>query len=220
MKRVIPVLTFLGASLVALTTLAQPPDDRSEKADRPRGPEMRERLLKEFDKDGDGKLSEEERETAREAMRERFRRWRDEAGPRDDDAKGKKGGRRPDGERRRHGPEGGPPNPDALFDRFDEDDNDALSRDEFKKLADFVRHHRHGPPGGPPGPPPRGPRFDFRGPDGPPPRDGGEFRRRRRPDGPPGPGGPPGPPPRDESRGDDPAPPADGPADADPDEAI
>ena len=41
----------------------------------------------------------------------------------------------------------GPPNPERLFNRFDENKDESLSRDEFKKLTDFVREHR---PMGPP----------------------------------------------------------------------
>ena len=199
--------TMAVAGLMALPALAQPPEDGGKKGDRPSREEMRERMIKEFDKDGDGKLSDEEREKAREAMRERFGRRGAEGrpgrdgGPRGEYGKGKKGDRGPDG--RRGGPGDGPrpPHFERLFDRFDEDKNDALSRKEFKKLAEFVREHRPGPPGGPR----RGPRFDGRGPDGPP-RDGEGFRRRPRSDGEHGadrPGRPRGDKPKDDSDSDD-----------------
>ena len=75
---------------------------------------------------------------------------------------------------------GGPPlpPPEELFKKFDADNNDSLSHDEFMKLAEFVKEHHPPVPPGPPGPP----RFGGRGPDGPPPRDRPrDFRR----DGPP-----------------------------------
>jgi len=200
--------------LMALPALAQPPENDGEKGDRPRRAEMRERMLKEFDKDGDGRLNDEERQTARDTMRERFGRRgpdgeRDRKGePRAKDRKGKKGDRGPHGPRDFRGPGGGPP-PEMLkrlFNRFDEDENDSLSRDEFAKLAEFLHHHRHHRPGPPSAGPPRGPRFDDRGPDGPPPG-GEEFRRRHRPEGPPGPpprpGDPPGPPPNPDDNADE-----------------
>ena len=49
--------------------MAQPGDKDGKKGDGPYA-EMRERILKEFDKDGDGKLSDEEREAARGKVRE------------------------------------------------------------------------------------------------------------------------------------------------------
>jgi hypothetical protein len=209
-KGIIPALTLIGAGLVALTTLAQPPEEGDKPADRPPREEMRERMLKEFDADNDGKLSDEERHKARESMRERFGpRHRDsdrEGEPHGKDGKGPRRGHGPEGRDgfrgpRPGGPEGGPPPRmlEHLFNRFDEDSDDSLSRDEFAKLSEFVRSHRPGPPGGSP----QGPRFGRRGPDGPPPGDG-EFRRRRGPDGPPFFDGPPPRRPRDERRGDEP----------------
>lgn len=204
-----------ATGLLAVPALAQPPENGEQRGDRPRREEMRERMLKEFDKDGDGKLSDEERQKAREAMRERFgRRGPDggrgrDGGPRGKDGKGKKGDRGPDRWHGHHAPGGGPPPPphfEMLFNRFDEDKNDVLSRDEFAKLAEFLHHHRHHRHGPPPAGPPRGPRFDDRGPDGPPPG-GEEFRRRHRPEGPPGPpprpGDPPGPPPNPDDNADE-----------------
>jgi EF hand len=106
-------------------------------------------------------------------------------------------GRGPDGE----GPPP-PPRPERLFERFDENKDGSLSKEEFMKLSDFVREHR------PPGPPPMawrgGPGRGFDGP----PRDGDYDRRddggRRRgwrqgpPGPPPGPDGPPADPPGDD----------------------
>ncbi len=94
------------------------------------------------------------------------------------------------------GPEGPPPppRPERLFNRFDENKDGSLSKEEFLKLSDFMRERfaMMGPPmmgrgqgRGFDGPPPRG---DFQ-------RRGGEGRRRGfRGDGPPrGPDGPPPP---------------------------
>ncbi len=214
--------TLAIGGLLALPALAQPPEVRG---DRPGREEIRERMLKEFDKDGDGKLSDEEREKLRETMRARFgRRGPDgrpgapqrklEAGKRDGEksekAKGDKrergGGRGKDG---RRGPGGagergrrmgGPPHQLSaiIFQRFDADGDDMLSRGEFEKLAQFVEQQRQRGPGGPPG----GSRFEGRRPggrrrggdafgpmrrgfDGPPPGAGprGRDRTQRRPDG-------------------------------------
>jgi len=94
-----------------------------------------------------------------------------------------------------------PPNPERLFNRFDENKDESLSKDEFMKLTEFMREHR------PMGPPMMARRGRARGFDGPPPRDGnfdrrgGEGRRRGWRDGPPSPSpGPDGPPPEDEPK--------------------
>ncbi|MDZ4656934.1 MAG: EF-hand domain-containing protein [Bythopirellula sp.] len=181
-----------------------------EEGERPRRDgAMREEMIKEFDADGDGKLSDDERQTAREAMRER-------RGDRPE-------GRRRQGQGRGPGGEGrpAPPDPNLLFDEFDADKDGQLSRDEFMKLTEVQRERRgprpprEGRPDGPPrgegddrpGPPPGdrdfGPRPPLQnqidGPPGPPPE--GEFGPPRGPRGPeargPRPGGP-------EGRGPDP----------------
>jgi Ca2+-binding EF-hand superfamily protein len=149
--------------LPATTTSAQ-------EEERPRRDgEMRQQMIEEFDADGDGELNDEERQTAREAIRER-----------------RGGGGRGEG----RGPEGrpAPPDPNALFDEFDADKDGQLSREEFTKLTETRRGFMRG------GRPPRarGPRAEGDRPGPPPePRDG-EFERRpplqnqvERPDGPP-----------------------------------
>jgi EF hand len=84
-----------------------------------------------------------------------------------------------------------PPRPERLFNRFDENKDGSLSKDEFMKLSDFMRENR------PPGPPMMGRGGQGRGFDGPPQRDGdsgrrgGEGRRRWRDGPPPGSDGPP-----------------------------
>jgi EF hand len=109
-------------------------------------------------------------------------------------------GRGPDGRgqgRGFGGPTDGPPQPprpERLFNRFDEDKDGSLSKEEFMKLSDFMRERF------PMGPPPMAGRGPGRG-DGPPPRGegrgrGGEGRGRGfRGDGPPR--GTDGPPPAD-----------------------
>lgn len=197
------------AGLLALPALAETPDEGGKPEGRPGREEMRERVLKEFDKDGDGKLSDEERQKARETMRERYGRGGRDGRPRGEGKEGRKGNKKGDrghGSDGWHGPHGhhppGPPlpPPEELFSKFDLDNDEKLSLEEFQKLADFVRDRLPPPP--PPGGPRHGPGYGGRGPDGPPP--GGEgFRRRDR--------GPdrPGRPPRGEGRRDreDPKPP-------------
>lgn len=105
--------------------------------------------------------------------------------------RGPRGPRRGDGEARGPGARGpgrpdGPPRPERLFNRFDENEDGALSLEEFKALSEFVRDRL------PPGPAMAGRGGRGRGFDGPPRGDferrGGEGRRRGDwRDGPPGP---------------------------------
>ena len=162
MRYLFSSFVFLVAGAMALTAMAD--DDKETKKDDggPRA-EMREKILKEFDKDGDGKLNDEEREKARDKMREFHRGPRGEGGEpgegRRRDGRGPEGrgpeGRGPEGRRGPGGPDGPPklPKPEELFAKFDKDKDDKLSKDEFKELTDFV--HEHMPPPPPPGPPAR-----------------------------------------------------------------
>lgn len=184
----------------------QPPEQGSPPPDqspRPRNPEFHQRMLDEFDKDGNGQLDEQERQVARETMRARREERRERFGGRGpDEARGPRG---PEGRARRPGPgAGGPANRDrsrprleSLFGWFDRNNDQLLDREEFRELAQFVqRRHQDGPPRG--GPEGRG--FGRRGPGGGPPPPGEGFGRRG-PGGPPPPyeAGPPGPPPDDAS---------------------
>ena len=227
MRYLTPTL-ILAAGLLAVPAMAEPPKDGGGKGDRPGREEMREKMLKEhdkdgdgklsdeerkaahdarhekvvkeFDKDGDGKLSDEERRNARESMRDRWgggrKDGKDGKAKKPGDKKGKKGPGDGRGPRGPGGPMGPPlPSPDEMFKKFDADKNDSLSREEFNKLAEFVKkHHPHGPPpGGPDGRPGFRRGQDGRGPGGPPrgegrgPRNGERRRgdREGRPDGPP-----------------------------------
>lgn len=201
MRYLMASFVFLAVGLLALPARADDDDKDAKKADDGPRAEWREKMIKEFDKDGDGKLSDEEREKAREKMRE-LRGDRGRGGPggpegrRGDGPRGPEGRRGPDGRRPEGGPDGPPklPKPEELFAKFDKDKDDKLSKDEFKALADFVHEHMPPPPPGPPGPPPGGRRFEgriegriFDGPEGPGPGFRGEGRGPRflGPDGPP-----------------------------------
>ena len=149
---------------------------RPAQADRPDRRAMRERMLKEFDADGDGELSGEERTKAREAMRERMQQRarggqgrggfdpgdRIERGVRPQRPGERRGPppvdrNRAEGPRRRGGPEagaagrrrGGQPDPMRAFDHFDEDGDGMLSRDEFGRLAERMQQIRERMQGGP-----------------------------------------------------------------------
>ena len=65
MRYLLTTLTVIAAGFVALPAMAQPPD--GERGGRLRDPEMRQRMLDEFDQDGDGRLSDEERQAMRDA---------------------------------------------------------------------------------------------------------------------------------------------------------
>lgn len=180
----------------------RPPGDRGG---RFRDPEFRQRMLDEFDKDGNGVLDEAERQTARETMRARHAEMRERFGRGEGRPRGRGGPK--DGDRRPgRGPDGPKPRLESLFEWFDANHDNMLSRGEFAELSRFVQRRRHRGPG-PGGPDERG--FGRRGPEGPPPGDGfgprgrrgprwGDGPGRRGPDGPPPPDGPPGPPPPDD----------------------
>ena len=59
---------FLSTGLLCSAAIADDKDDK--KGDGDGRSQMREKIVKEFDKDGDGRLNEDEREKAREKMRE------------------------------------------------------------------------------------------------------------------------------------------------------
>lgn len=140
----IPVCLMLS---VMFTGSAWADDDTANNEDRAgRRGEMRQKMLEEFDADGDGELSEDERATAREAMRGR-RGGKGKAGKgkagKGKGGKGKAGKGKGRGQRGGHG---GPPDPGKLFDKFDANGDGQLSRAEFMKLAAEVRPPR--PPRG------------------------------------------------------------------------
>jgi len=167
--------TYLLALSVLLTGAAMAEEGlEPEGQRRERDGKFREKIVEEFDADGDGRLNEDERAVAREEMRARRggegRRGRGRGGPDGPRAggeraqgsrelgppeRGREGRRGPKG----HGGPGGtrPPGPEEMFDRFDANGDDQLSRDEFMQLADMVRkRHQHGGLRGA-----RGPRGEF-----------------------------------------------------------
>jgi Ca2+-binding EF-hand superfamily protein len=130
MRNTVCFLTIVGAAVLA--PAAATAQDAAN--DQPTRAERRQRVLQAFDADGDGQLSDEERAKARA-----------ELGGQSDRAD------RPRGERQGRGPRpDGPPGPDQLFDRFDENHDNQLSREEFMKLTATMREMRQRRAGGPP----------------------------------------------------------------------
>jgi len=130
MRNTIHLLTIVGAAMLA-PAAATAQDAANEQPDRA---ERRQRVIQAFDADGDGQLNDEERARARA-----------ELGGQSDRAD------RPRGERQGRGPRpDGPPDPDQLFDLFDENHDNQLSREEFMKLTAAMREMRERRGGGPP----------------------------------------------------------------------
>ncbi len=143
MKLAIFLLGMAIAFAITSRGWAQEEDERPR-----RDGAMREEMIKEFDADSDGKLNDDERQTAREAMRER--------GDRPDGRRGRQG--RGQGQNRERSGEGrpAPPDPNKLFDEFDADKDGQLSREEFMKLSETQRERRGSRPPREGGPPRRG----------------------------------------------------------------
>jgi len=184
MRTNIPLLAIVAAVLLApAAALAQ--DVNSDQPNRPNRAERRQRIIAAFDADGDGRLNDEERAKAREEL--------GGLGNRSD---------RPRAARQGSGPRPmGPPDPNRIFDRFDENGDNQLSREEFAKLTEAMRQMRQRRGGGPPEGRGRA-RPDDR--PAPPPEEGERPPRRRRglEDGQGfGPLENPGPPPRAEEQG-------------------
>jgi hypothetical protein len=180
MRYLLSSFVIATVGLLAMTAMAAESDGKDAKPSDEGAVRagIREKILKEFDKDGDGKLSDDERQEARQKMRELMSERHRERG--DDGERGEhrrhadghdRDGRGPEG----HGPDGhsgpdghggpdGPPKmpkPEEMFSKFDKDSDGKLSKDEFMALANFV--HEHMPP------PPQRPRFSAdRGAEGPP----------------------------------------------------
>lgn len=203
------ILICLAMGISLFSTGSAWAQEEGENPERPRRDgEMRERMIKEFDADGNGELSDEERQTARETMRERRGGQGDGRGQGRGPGQGRGRGQGQRGEGRP-----APPDPNKLFDEFDADKDGQLSREEFVKLTEAQRDRRpprpprEGRPGGPrpegddrPGPPPEGREFDGQPPlqnQAGPPRGEGRGRGGEGFGPPPGPRGP-------EGRGPDP----------------
>ena len=137
MRNTSPILMLLAA------TLCLPATAFAEEANegKPGRAERRQRMIEQFDADGDGQLNEEERAKAR-ARRERKPGNAGRGGQRREGKRGRGQGR--------EGRGGGPPNPMQLFERFDSNGDNQLSRDEFKQLSNAMREMRDRRGGGPP----------------------------------------------------------------------
>jgi len=179
---------FLAAGSALADDAADKPRERG-----PRNPERMQKLLDEFDADGDGKLNKEERTAAREA-RMAQRAEKGEKGAKKDAAK--RGARRPGGDRGERGPGGPPrmPDPATLFDKIDADGDGSINKEQFIAFMEKMREERmlgRGPrgEGRPPqadrrrGGPPRGPRGEGRPPRGRGPGPGPGDRPDRGPEG-------------------------------------
>ena len=122
MRNFSPILTLVAAVLLlpAAATAQDATDEQPNRAER------RQRIIEQFDADGDGQLNEEERAKAR-AKRG------NQSG---------KAGREGRGRQGQAGRPQGPPDPMQLFDRFDENNDGQLSREEFTKLTKAMREMR------------------------------------------------------------------------------
>ncbi len=164
MRNISPILTIVAAALLlpAAATAQDATDGKPNRAER------RQRMIEQFDADGDGQLNEEERAKARAERG-------NQSG---------KAGRKSRGGGGRQGQAGrprGPPDPMQLFDRFDENDDGQLSREEFMKLTTAMREMRERRGAGSQPDPRRAGRDGRRGP----PRDRGDrdrFRPLQNPD--------------------------------------
>ena len=153
------IVLLLGSFVEPLS--AQGPGDSRQGLD----PEQRQKLITKFDTDGDGELNEEERQNARQSMRERRRnrsegfsrrrprgpedRVREQRGPDgpEDRFRERRGpGGSEDRFRERQGPrrlERRPPfELKKMFEKFDEDGNGSLSREEFQSLTQQLQRMR------------------------------------------------------------------------------
>jgi hypothetical protein len=154
MRHIIPAITLAAAGLLALPAFAQEPGDGDE-SDSPRRPVARERIMRAFDRDNDGRLSDEERAAVREQLgdrfielRERVRELRDDRaddanreGARRRDGGGDRGrNARPDAERERR--QEGNPAPEARRAPRDEPPSEARRDAEPRRDEDRPREER------------------------------------------------------------------------------
>ena len=122
MRNFSPILTLVAAALLlpAAATAQDATDDKPNRAER------RQRIIEQFDADGDGKLNEEERAKARAKQG-------NQSGKTDREGGGRQG---------QAGRPQGSPDPMQLFDRFDKNNDGQLSREEFTKLTKAMREMR------------------------------------------------------------------------------
>ena len=105
-------LTILAAVMLACGLSAKPEREGGKKGGPPEGRPSREEVMKKFDKDGDGKLSEDEKAELRKAIAQRG---------------GRPGGRRP---------------PPELMKKFDKDGDGKLSESERAELRKTMEERR------------------------------------------------------------------------------
>jgi len=122
MRNFSPILTLVAAAL--LLPIAATAQDATDQ--RPNRAERRQRMIEQFDADGDGQLNEEERAQAR-AKRSK------QSGKTGREGRGRQG---------QAGRPQGPPDPMQLFDRFDKNNDGQLSREEFMTLTAEMRERR------------------------------------------------------------------------------
>ncbi|MEM8865561.1 MAG: hypothetical protein AAGF31_08445 [Planctomycetota bacterium] len=130
------VLLMISALLTAASvgeSGAQAGENQERGPRGPRDPERMQRILERFDEDGDGELSLEERQTARETIMS-------ERGARDGRRDGRRGGEA--GKRRGAGGPGGfggRMDPETLFDRIDADGDGTITKDQFVTFVTEMR---------------------------------------------------------------------------------
>ncbi len=172
LSKISTLLLMVFLLSIATSEVAQADDGGEEpkRSQSKRGPEFRQRMLKRFDADGDGKLSDDERAEARQEMRRHHRKRGSKGGgellperaPRKDferpqgfdqplrnaEDSASRGPRadkeRRDGRNHRRHASNKAPNPNKMFDRFDADGNGQLSREEFHQLAKTMHRVRDG----------------------------------------------------------------------------
>jgi Ca2+-binding EF-hand superfamily protein len=150
-------ITWIALAVaISGTAITHAQEGRPERRGQRQVPEA---MLKEFDKDGDGKLNDDERTAMREAMRARFEEARKkEIAEFDKDKDGKL-----NEEERKAANEAREAKRKALVEKYDADKDGKLSREEIQtavKAGEEVRFLRPGGPGQ------RGPRGEGRPPRG------------------------------------------------------
>lgn len=131
MRNFSPILTVVATALLmpVAATAQDATDEKPSQAERPSQAESRQRIIEQFDADEDGQLNEEERAKARAERGNQSGRASRE---------GRGGG----GRQGQAGRPQGQPDPMQMFDRFDENNDGQLSREEFTKLTAAMRERR------------------------------------------------------------------------------
>lgn len=142
-KPILWIAVAAGLAGIANAEEKKPNHDRGNRVDRPLPPEM----IEKFDKDGDGKLSEDERAAAKEAMRERHEKWMIERFDKDGDGKLSQEEREAmEAERKAKHEE----LKQEMLKKYDQDGDGKLSEAEKEQMRKEMRNHPNRPGG--PGP--------------------------------------------------------------------